>query len=275
MPESFATGGSLPERAPNEEESFEKKKRGFFIKIGLSVRDALRSHKEAGLLDWDEELDRSWRNVSEHCLVETARAEVLADKLGLPEDLKKDLIIAAALHDSFKKQEIKLLAAKGKTWDTILEAEEQGNKFLKKRAFNDRIIRIASFTGFDPSEKGEILEKENLSQEDLACLVLGYIDSYTHGSEWVEPPEETGGEKRDNALDRRVDSLKIRYKELDEDSKKRFSGKPVLDIYREIGHLVEKKIAEIWNQRNNSDIDSKNLPHLIDQEIRTKIESQD
>lgn len=275
MPKNFEKGESSSEKVPNrEEESFKKRKTRFFAKVGLGVRDALRVHKEAGLLNWDEELNRSWRNVSEHCLVETARAEVLADKLGFPEDLKKDLMIAAALHDSFKKQEIKLLTAKGMTWDTIMEAEEKGNEFLKREVPSDRIVRIAGFTGFDSSDKKEILEKGNFSQEDLACLVLGYIDAYTHGSEWTEPSRAVKEGKIVNALDRRVDSLKVRYGRLDEDSKRYFGGESVLDIYRETGHLVEKKITEILNQRGNN-VAPEDLPCLIDQEIETKIQCQD
>ena len=80
------------------------KKREYFVRLGLQMREALKLHKKAGL--WErKEGKRDWGNVSEHCLVETARVNVFADKLGLSEDVKKDLATAAALHDSFKKGE--------------------------------------------------------------------------------------------------------------------------------------------------------------------------
>ena len=88
------------EKSNSEESTFEEKKTEFFSKIALRNKDAVRAQKNGGLLDWDNESDRSWRNVSEHCLVEAARAEVFADKLGFSEDFKKDLVTAALAHDA-------------------------------------------------------------------------------------------------------------------------------------------------------------------------------
>ncbi|MDP2598524.1 MAG: hypothetical protein Q8P49_01700, partial [Candidatus Liptonbacteria bacterium] len=48
----------------------------------------------------------NWENVTGHCLLEAARACVFADLLGFDADLKKDLAIAALLHDGYKRREI-------------------------------------------------------------------------------------------------------------------------------------------------------------------------
>ena len=96
--------------------SFEEKKTNFFVKIGLKLKPEFLLHREAGLWEKDtkkeegtenEDNAENWRSVSEHCLMEVARVSVFAEQLGLSESVTKDLIEAAALHDFFKKEEMK------------------------------------------------------------------------------------------------------------------------------------------------------------------------
>lgn len=258
-----------------QEDSFERKKTKFFYKIIVQVREALKIHKEAGLLDWDEELDRSWRDVSEHCLVEAARAEVFADKLGLSDDVKKDLIISAALHDFLKKEEIKIYDTEGMTWSNYEKAEEKASELLEKKGFNRHIIELVNSIGLIAlSEIGSILKRESLSEEDIAFLVLHYVDDYTSGSDWVNASEIGEGGKRVNDLDRRLNSAALRYKPLIEDGRSRFNGESPINVEIRTGHLIEKRIAGFLNAKDNGDIIPEDLPYLIDQEIRNKIESQ-
>lgn len=55
---------------------FALKRRNFFVRLGLQVRDALKLHDEMGL--WNRA--DYWGNVSEHCLVEVARVQVFVKK---------------------------------------------------------------------------------------------------------------------------------------------------------------------------------------------------
>lgn len=63
----------------------------------------------------------SWRNVVEHCLVQTAAAEALGELLGLPQDQRKAMASTSAIHDWSKRIE------KEKT-----EKTEKADKFLEK-----------------------------------------------------------------------------------------------------------------------------------------------
>src|SRR4051812_32393250 len=51
---------------------------------------------------WKKE---GWRPVVEHCLIQVAAADVLAELLGLPEEDKCRLMRAAAVHDWKKRME--------------------------------------------------------------------------------------------------------------------------------------------------------------------------
>jgi len=265
--------GEIGEQTNSEQDRyFENKKTEFFVKTGLSVREAFKMHKEAGL--WGEG-EEDWRNVSEHCLVESARVSVLAEKLGLSEDIKKDLILSAALHDFFKKEEIKSYEMEGMSWINYKKAEDKASELLKKKGFNDRIIRlVGSIGGISLAETESILKKDNLSQEDIAFLVLHYVDDYTSGSDWVQPSEITGDKKIINSLDRRVSACVDRYSLLNEEGKSVFNGESTYSVQLRVGHEVERRIASILNAKNNSDMIPEDLPYLIDQEIRAKIESQ-
>ena len=279
MSEISTRDGSSPEESNKEKvRIFEQKKHKFFVKLGLSVREALKMHKESELWDWDEKRNRSWKNVSKHCLVETARALIFADKLGFSKERKRDLMIAAALHDFFKRKEIDIIEEKNMTWNSILEAEEKASETLdealEKKNFNKDVIKIIVSKSFDPSVKKQILEKENLSQEDITCLVLMYIDSYTDGDEWVKPSEIGEDGEAVNALDRREQGSQERYGLLSEDSKKYFNGESVFSIHRRTGHQIEKILVDILQQRGNGNIAPEDLPYFIDQEIKAEIESQ-
>ena len=71
-------------------QDFESQKQDYFSQIALEERSALRLHKEFGLLRRGASGEREWGNVAEHCLVETARARVFAELLGLNEELSRD-----------------------------------------------------------------------------------------------------------------------------------------------------------------------------------------
>jgi len=119
--------GEIREQSNDTEKIFDGNKTKYFSNLALQTRQALRLHKEAGL--WErKEGKRDWGNVSEHCLVAVARSEIFADKLNLPENLKKDLMIAAALHDFFKKGEKEIVTSEGLSWSSFEKADQESEK---------------------------------------------------------------------------------------------------------------------------------------------------
>lgn len=255
-------------------EQFIDKKRQYFVGLGLRMREALRLHKKAGL--WErKDGNRDWGSVSEHCLVEVARVDILADKLNLPEDIRKNLNTAAALHDFFKKGEKEIVTSEGLSWDSFEKASEESTRQMREAGFNERIIRLANSIGHGSLVETEsILNKESLSSEDVAYLVLHYVDDYTIGSDWANPIENID-DKQINDLDRRVDKNKAnqRYARLNEEGRTKLSGETAFEAQRRIGHLVEEKLATLIAVAENTDqiIDPKELPQFIDREIQSKI----
>lgn len=199
----------------------ERKKKEFFFRLGLSVRDALKFHKQEDLWGREEE-KQPWKNVSEHCLVETARATTLAELIHLPQDIIESLKISAALHDFNKKTEVKMLKKSG-TWETDQNASRIAEKKMKGN-FSDRIIKYAGAIGHASFlETKKLLEKKEKEPEDVACLIVHYVNDYTIGSNWVSPVEIAGNGGKINDLERRfgLGNAKPQYQELIESTKKR------------------------------------------------------
>jgi len=270
MPEEFG------EQLNGEQgKSFDEKKTEFFVKIGLSVRDALKMHKEAGL--WGEG-DENWRRVSEHCLAEVARVDVFADKLGLSEEIKKDLIIAAALHDFYKKREINSRKEKELSLDGLIKASKESDEMLKKYGFSERIIRLSGAASV-PSlpEVVKILSKKYLGEEDIAFLILHYVDDISTGSDWVDPAEIVEGGGKISVIDKRLKQAakNKKYDLLNEQGRQIFDGRTSSEEQMRIGYIVEERLAGLLNKRGEFVTDNpKDLPYLIDQEIKLRIELQ-
>ena len=258
-----------------ETNEFKNNKRNFFINLGLRARENLKMHKEAGLWQRNEG-KRDWGNVSEHCLVEAARAEIFAEKLGLSQSKKRDLVSGAILHDFDKRRQIELFNEEGITWSNYQKSEEDAQKLLERAGFNKQIIRLVGSIGLISLEDIEkVLSKEKLSQEDITVLVLHYIDDYTSGSDWAKPSEINQEGKKINDVNKRMGKVGERYKELGKEGVKFFGFKDnsIFDAEIRIGHVIEKRLAEMINQKNNSNIEPEDLPEFIDNEIRNKIES--
>lgn len=265
-----------------ETAEFKAKKRQFFLRLGLQDREVLKMHKDFGLWEQDEKGEKSWQNVSEHCLVESARAEVFAEKLQLSEKTKRDLKLAAALHDFYKKEDIeatkKTLKEGGLMWPMLKKQAEKELQVMHSRGIDQSVIRIKESVGGEPwtiEAITQILEKqEPLSDEDVACLVLHYIDDYTQGTHWALPMEINSDGKKINELDRRYDKNEANpnYKKLDlEGINER--GETIHQAGRRIGHEVEAKIAQMLQEKSGVRVDPLDLPEFIDNELRSEIEA--
>ncbi len=256
-------------------EQFNNKKRRYFIRLGLSVREALKLHKKVGL--WErKDSKRDWGNVSEHCLAEAARVDVLADKLGLSDEIKRDLVVAAAVHDFFKKGEKEIVSTEGLTWDSFEKATEESTRQMREAGFSERIVRLANAVGHDSLKETEtILKEEQLTQENTAYLVLHYVDDYAIGSDWADPAEMSSDCNKINSFDKRIDSNEAnpRYARLNEGGREYFNGETTFEAQRRIGHLVEEKLTTLLSEKTGQIIDPKELPQLIDAEIKKEIEN--
>ena len=272
------------------EQSFEEEKRIYFSRLALRVASAMRMHKNPGLL-WERKGGvRDWGNVSEHCLVELARANVLARKLGLPEATKRELELGAALHDFDKRSEIMAMRAaiaRGESGSEASDrADEEGERQLRKAGFSQEVLDIASSSGGKYPELFEmvrLLEKDKLTDHDVACLIIHYVDGYTRGSEWADPVAVTENGEAINEVDRRTQKNldNPTYKKFDEESVAQLAGNP---IFRGMGslrgeglvcHMIEKHLAERIHRKTGEMINPLILPEIIDQEIRSEIDVQD
>jgi hypothetical protein len=264
----------MTEIGETSSESFEKAKTKFFAALGLKVKNAFQMHKEMGL--WKRvEGKRVWENVSEHCLVETARAEVFSQLLGLSDGLGKDLRLAAALHDFFKKDEVEIVKS-SPTWEKFDQADRQEREIIRGAGFSDRVEKLVSCVGSSALLEIQELQKlPEFSEDDLACLVMEYLDDYTFNGEWANPVVAKDGQKL-NEVDRRVDKNEANpmYQLLNEEGKGYFGGETTFQAQRRIAHRSEEILAREINQRNSLEIDPKDLPQFIDEKIKQKILSK-
>ena len=168
----------------------------------------------------------------EHCLIEAARVRVFAEWLNFSSELKSDLVLAAALHDFNKRFEIEAIdadIAKGGSGLTGYDqASETATRELQRHGFTEGVIRIANSAGGRAENLfviDTLLNQNQPTNDDLACLVMYYVDSYTRGSDWVEPATEENGQRL-NDVDRRLHKIYIRsdYHRMNDASRELFKN---------------------------------------------------
>ncbi len=252
---------------------FENQKTRYFVKLGVHLKDALRLHKASGLWDRNQEGEREWGNVSEHCLVEAARAREFGELLGFDKDLVEDMMTAAALHDHYKKVEKAIAEKEGLTWAAYEKAEHQSGEAMLAAGFSDRVVWLAGAVGhnslatvqhiFDNAEESTLAE----AAENDAFLVMHYIDDYTVGSDWAEPTGEVSN------FDARVNKNEAneKYRIINEAGREHFDGETTFEVQRRIGHDVESWLADLVGERVGDEIFPEALPIFIDNQIRSRI----
>jgi len=253
---------------------FEKKKTNYFSQLAIGVKSALRLHQEQGLWQPTETSKRDWGNVSEHCLVEVARVKTLAKDLALDEEHSRKLVIAAALHDFFKKGEKAFMKQDGSIWDNTDAAGNKADQIMTEAGFDQETVELAGAVGHTSLLKTEaILQKDHMSAEDISFLIMHYVDDYTIESEWAEPASE--GE---NDFERRITQNESgprtdRYAQLNQEGVGRFQeGETTFQAQRRIGRVVQDKLAELLSQNLGETVDALDLPTKIDAEIKAEIE---
>ena len=257
-------------------QEFSDQKQSYFTRLGREQKQAFKLHKASGL--WDrEDGKKEWGNVSKHCLVEIARVDILANTLGLSEEITNDLKTAAALHDFYKKGEVQNLDNGGLNWASFEKSVAEAESAMSEAGFSERVICIASAIGHGHPKSiigAEQLLNQALSKEDIAFLIMHYVDSYTVGSDWSNSPETLEDGQKINDIGRRY--LKIaqysRINDLNEAGREYFHGETLVATQRRVAHLVEDKLAELVSKKNNRPIDPLDLPNFIDQELQARIE---
>lgn len=261
------------------QENFEEKRRRFFVELGLKYKDYLQLHNESGQTQRDaqfgketiinkhgETLERNkrWGDVTEHCLVEAAVADIAADLYGLSDSEKQTLVIAALLHDWRKRGEIE--EGRGASDPQKIEAiyqkskEGLGQGGLKNPEQVSRLIESISHISlpdFAELQKDNTIKlKEGLGESEM---IMHYLDDITRGTDIV-------------TLDERLDYLdKVapeRYP-YNEQGKSVWGGRTFFEAQREIGHLIEAKLAVKLGLENPTD-----LPKILKQKLLDKINQQ-
>lgn len=257
---------------------FEAKKTKYFSSLAVKLKEALRLHKSFDLLAKNKADEKDWRNVSEHCLVVSARIRVLSKLIGLSPKTKDDLFLAAGVHDFYKRKQIeKTPRGVSLTMNDYIQSEKEAGEELTRARVSQNIIDYAGSLGSLPEaiyKIQEILRKgENASEEEIAALTLHYIDDYTRGSSWAQPAEENPQGRKINDLNRRLEEARKnpKYMSIDAEGKNYFDGETSLEIQETVGEEVEEFLAKKVAKIKGLDIDPKNLPTLIDEEIKKEI----
>lgn len=214
------------------EQSFDKA-RGYWTKRALSSLSLMRTSKKAGLFPESE----GWRNVVEHELVEAEAADVLAEKLGLSEEARKTLRIAALLHDVYKRREIEKTEKEGASGFDV-SAKEQSD-WLRSLGYSDEVIDLTESAGHTSFK--EFID--NFDSIPTSKKIMHYVDDITLNNDIV--PLMT----RINALEKN-----LRYKELSEQLRNVFGGRIYFEVQREISKRIEEEFAPKLGVENPSEM---------------------
>jgi hypothetical protein len=258
----------------------EKQKRAYWGSVGLRARDAMQMHKLTGQL---EKGDDSWRNVSEHCLVQVARSEILAEMLGLPEYLVQNMRVGAMLHDFDKKNEMRVIrAARGSEESPLKAARTRhliDDMWLEDNGYNKTVRELAGAAGVDAPQlvkAQQILDGGEISDEDLAWLVIHYVDNCSIGSDWILPSHEGRNiidfRMKENA--KKPDYEKISQEITQEPSYREHFGET--DLYvtgAQVSHEIEQRFAQIIQERRGETVEPLSIPEIVDQRIKEGIAS--
>lgn len=240
--------------ADSDYANYEKKRAKHFSGLALRNLGLMKLHKEFGLLPKKE----GWGNISEHCVVEAAAAEVVADSLGLSEDLKRKLVQAALLHDYYKRREVEKARAAKNSATSFDEAADESKRILLERGIDKDVVTIADSAGHTSlSAMQDLLQRsDELNDVEKLQMVFHYLDDITLNTDIVP-------------LDLRIDMLENnpKYVKLNESGREIFNGRKMFDVQREVGQRIES-----WLAKNSGVEDAKKTPLVIKEEIEERIE---
>lgn len=260
-----------------ESPDFQEKKRRYFIRLMMSVRnEAIKLHQTFGLFEkkpvedkdkLEKFLKRFERKhqAPEHMFMVTARVQILAEWLGLSEKVTRELTIAAALHDAYKAIERDITNPLDYTYQSFRIAEAAEVASLREMGVSEDLITLQNAGGHDWTTATELTDQDDMMDEGWAWLVLYAIDMYSRG---IEPV---------TSIHDRLTNDRRFYTKFDETAKGNVPDHPEeggFDAMERTGNAALVKIAKRISERLGGDVDPEQLPLLVDKELRRRIEEE-
>lgn len=265
----------IPRPINEKDVNYRTARRDFFVGIALKYPHAWDMHRDMTQLERPRPGELNFQPAVRHCMVEAARAEVFADLLNLSRGMSAAVVEAALLHDSYKKGEV-LLMRQDPSWENYDLAQQQARQVWEgSRRFSPLVMDIAGSVAHETIGAMETILAKNdsdLSEEDVARLVMHYIDDYTFEDEWAKEAELNGLEKQNDLARRmRKNETNPRYQRLNETGRVHFNGQTTYQAQLQTGKRVEARIARLIEQRRGLVIDPSDLPVVVDNIIKKKL----
>lgn len=225
-----------------------------------------------------------------HCMVQAARARVLACLLRLDLITTNMLVKAALLHDSFKAHEVRYMRAVGPSWDSYDFAQQMAQQSWRQtRLFSEGVILIASSVAHESlvdmlvlAEKARLYGVGSLSPFEIAQLAMHYLDDITVEDQWAEPAD---GSSNIISVRMRRNASNPRYARLNEQGRTMLRAEAAKRglphfLHQEttyaaqewVGYLVQDLLADLVGARTGGiAIRSVDLPVIIDNIIRQEL----
>lgn len=250
--------------------NFEEKRRTYFVQLARRYKPYYELHRLSGQTNRFKDKDKEgntlrkkerWGDPTQHCLVELAAAEILSDMVHLSPQDSQDFAVSALVHDAQKRPEIEKL--KGvKDPNEVERVYKESKQFLLHHGVSPRVVELTGrvahtslpdFATLEPD--GSLRLKDDVPLVDMA---MHYLDDITRGTEIVE-------------FDKRIDYLEevaaTRYP-YNEEGRAIWGGRTFFQAQREIGHLIEEKLASVAGIDN-----PKELPSILRAKLIEKIEN--
>lgn len=248
--------------------NFEEKKRTYFVRLARRYKPYYELHRLSGQTNRFKDKDKEgnhlrkkerWGDPTQHCLVELAAAEIFSDMLHLSSQDRQDLAVSALVHDAQKRPEIEKL--KGvKDPNKVERVYKESKQFLLDHGVSPRVVELTgrvahtSLPDFATlNADGSLKLKDNIPLVDMA---MHYLDDITKGTDIVP-------------FDARIDYLEsvatTRYP-YNEEGRAVWGGRTFFQAQREIGHMIEARLAEAAGID-----DPKSFPDVINSRLLDKI----
>lgn len=217
--------------------SFQDLKTFYFQNFSMRHLKAFKALGYIGEILGKEHKD--WRNSAEHTVVAGAYAELLAEKLGLPENELASVGSAAVLHEIDKREEVRILKDVVNPIEALREIEIRADLFHKQllaRGIPEDIIRLSkanvptSPTGPKTLPEKIIWYVDIMLSDTQPELVLRRIIKFEEG--WNNQTQTFDPDRRK------------RNQRLNEAYRPRFAGRSLTEVQRNITASIEKEFAE-------------------------------
>lgn len=204
-----------------------KEKTAYFAQFAKSHLSAFRPHlKQGETLGKGPEI---WRNVSEHCLVAGAFADILADELHLPTDQKNTVIKAALLHDWFKKHEVEDIKKSNGTLtlQAYADIRDRDAIGLRDMGISEDIIALASAN----------IPKTESGPQNLPEKILWYVDAMLESTHAVPINMRFDIAENDPTIKDRNTAVSNLFRS-------QYNGKSLYEVQRALADKIGTELSE-------------------------------